>query len=90
MRQVGVPELLNRHKKGSLREMAKLTGMSVNNIKALYDGRIKPTMQSLPALAEAYGIDPQVLALASYGLYYEDEESQRNPAGQREPAALVS
>lgn len=91
MRQVPLSELLRRGRgKDSLREMARITGLSVTSIKALEDGATDlPKKETVPALAEAYGYPEDVLARAAYGLYYEAEESpllpQRNPAADREP-----
>ena len=75
MKQISLAELLRRRRgTRSLREMARTTGLSVVSIKALEDGAtVLPKPDTLPLLADAYGIDEDNLARAAYGLYFEAE-----------------
>jgi transcriptional regulator with XRE-family HTH domain len=81
MKQVSLAALLRRHRgTRSLREMARLTGLSVVAIKALEDGdTLLPRQDTLPLLSAAYGIDEESLARAVYGLYFEDQASAPPP-----------
>lgn len=74
MQEVTLPELLRRHRGDrSLREMARLAGISVTSIKALEDGGTAlPAKTTMPLLSRAYGIELDDLALAAYGLLFED------------------
>lgn len=74
MQEVPLSDLLRRHRgERSMREMARLTGISVNAIKALEDGDTAlPAKTTMPLLARAYGVALDDLALAAYGLLFED------------------
>jgi hypothetical protein len=75
MRKVSLAELLRRQRGSrSLREMARLTGLSVTSIKAQEDGATQlPALETLHLLGRAYDIEVESLALAAYGAYYEPD-----------------
>ena len=74
MQEVTLPELLKRARSDrSMREVARQAGLAHTSIKALEDGDTKlPSPETLPLLAQAYGLSLDELALAAYGLLFED------------------
>lgn len=86
MRAVGLPELLKRRRAEldiSLREAARRSGLAVMTLRHIEEGDTKlPSREYITALAEAYEIEEEDIALAAYGLYFEEDNlaSRHNPA----------
>lgn len=84
MRQVLLPELLTRRRrelgsKVTQQDIANRAGLSKMGISHLESGLRKPSPEIAPAVAAAYEIDPEIIALAVYGLYYEDSPAEQTP-----------
>ena len=82
MRPVGLPELLKRRRAElndmSLREAARRAGLAVMTLRHIEEGDTKlPSRDYITALAEAYEIDEETIALAAYGLYFVEDDRPR-------------
>jgi len=85
MRQVLLPELLTRRRselaklmpqgKLSQQDIANRAGLSKMGISHLESGRSKPSPEIAPAVAAAYELDEDIIALAVYGRYFEEDTS---------------
>ena len=76
MRQVPLPELLTKRRKEldlTQQVIADRAGLSKMGISHLENGKAKPSEKIILAVADAYELDADVVALAAYGLHFEPE-----------------
>ena len=82
MRQVPLSELLSKRRAElgvTKREIANRVRLADMTIKHWESGRSVPGKDIAVEVAAAYELDPNLIALAAYGLYYEPESSAPPP-----------
>ena len=82
MRQVPLSELLSRRRKEldvTQQVIADRVHLATMTVSHWEKGRSAPGKDIAVEVAAAYELDPHVIALAAYGLYYEQESPAPPP-----------